>query len=160
MTKQPVQFPFNGGPQQGGLPPCPPLQTFFRDLPLSTTKAQVHNCHFPICGSRFYFLSSDSIVRVLSLSLSFLVFNAFPYAPFSSFANAAGIKLFDRFGSESCFIVVARATGIARLSKDSTVPNRYRCNSIFFHSSLSLFSFCLFVRRMIQNAPISLTCIF
>ena len=148
MAKQPVQFPFNGGPQQGGVSTLP-FKLFFATLPLSTTKAQVHNCHFPICGSRFYFLSSDSIVRVLSLSLSLsVVFNAFPYAPIlSSFANAAGIKLFDRFGSESCFIVVARATGIARLSKDPTVPNRYRCNSIFFHSfsSLSLsFFFLLF----------------
>lgn len=148
MAKQPVQFPFNGGPQQGGVSTLP-FKLFFATLPLSTTKAQVHNCHFPICGSRFLL----SIIRfdracTLSLSLS-VVFNAFPYAPIlSSFANAAGIKLFDRFGSESCFIVVARATGIARLSKDPTVPNQYRCNSIFFHSfsSLSLFSFCfLFV---------------
>lgn len=120
MTKQPVQFPFNGGPQQGrGI--RPPLQTFSRDPPPWRQK----HTQLPLSNrrSRFYFLPSDPIV------LSRLT---------RVFIHASRAILFirgwDQIVRPIRHGIIARATGIVHLWKGPTVTNRYRCNSIFFFS--------------------------
>lgn len=152
MAKQPVQFPFNGGPQQGGVSTLP-FKLFFATLPLSTTKAQVHNCHFPICGSRFYFLSSDSIVRVLSLSLSLSCLTRFHTRPFSLHSRTRpGLNCSTDSAPNrvSLWLLVQLESPVfPKILPCRTDTGAILFSSILFLLSLSLFSFCFFVRRMI-----------